>query len=65
MGGEKSVPTPAELREESRQYRQAAKKETTPEISRRLALHALALAQLAEKIEREEPSKPNSGQATD
>ncbi|HXQ53082.1 MAG TPA: hypothetical protein VN802_18465 [Stellaceae bacterium] len=48
------MPTPAELRDESRQYRHAAEIETTPEIRRRLANHALVLAQLAEKIEREE-----------
>jgi hypothetical protein len=47
-------PTPAELREQSRLYRQAAEKETTVEFKRRLASHALALAQLAEKIERDE-----------
>jgi hypothetical protein len=51
------------LREEARQYRQAAKKETSPEIRRRLANHALALAQLAEKIEREEAGGIKRGQA--
>ncbi len=45
--------TPAELREQSDLYRQAAEKETTLEIKRRLASHALALAQLAERIKRD------------
>jgi hypothetical protein len=45
--------TPAELRERSQLYRQAAERETTPEIKRRLASHALALAELAERIERD------------
>ena len=48
--------TPADLRELSRLYRDASEKETTLEIKRRLASHALALAQLAEKIERARPS---------
>lgn len=45
---------PARLRELSQFYRQAAKREATAEIRRRLASHALALAELAEKIERDE-----------
>jgi hypothetical protein len=45
--------TPAELREQSRLSRQAALDETTREIKLRLASHALALAQLAERIERQ------------
>ncbi|MGO8915493.1 MAG: hypothetical protein ACLQJR_06255 [Stellaceae bacterium] len=45
--------TPAELREQSDLYRQAAEKEATLEIKRRLASHALALAQLAERIKRD------------
>jgi len=45
--------TPAELREQSRLYREIAEEEITLPIKQRLARHALALAQLAEKIERE------------
>ena len=45
---------PAVLRELSQLYREAAKRESTWEIRRRLASHALALAELAEKIERDE-----------
>jgi len=45
--------TSAELREQSRQYREIAEKEITVAIKQRLASHALALAQLAEKIERD------------
>jgi hypothetical protein len=48
------MPTPPQLRDASRLYCQAAEKETTPEIGRRLASHALALIQLAEVIERRE-----------
>jgi hypothetical protein len=48
------MPTPAQLRDGSRLCVQAAEKEATPEIKRRLASHALALAQLAENIERRE-----------
>ena len=48
-----ATPTPAELRERSRLYREIAEKEITLPIKRRLAHHALALAQFAEKIERE------------
>jgi rubrerythrin len=44
---------PAKLRELSQLYRQAAEEEATLEIKRRLASHALVLAQLAEKIERD------------
>ena len=44
--------TPAELRERSRLYREASAKESEPEFKRRLASHALALAQLAERVER-------------
>jgi hypothetical protein len=43
----------AMLRDEARLYRQAVEEESMPEIKRRLASHACALAQLAEKIERE------------
>jgi hypothetical protein len=48
------MPTPAELREASRQAREAATKETAPHLKQTLASHAFALAQLAEKLEREE-----------
>jgi hypothetical protein len=48
------MPTPSQLREASRLYRQAAEDEAAPEIGRRLASHALALIQLAEVIERRE-----------
>ncbi len=43
--------TPAQLRDASRLYLQAAEEETTLDIKRRLASHALALAQLAEHTE--------------
>jgi hypothetical protein len=46
--------TPAQLRHQSFLCRQAVEKEATPEIKRMLASHAFALAQLAEKIERNE-----------
>ena len=46
-------PRPAQLREESRLLREAARKEQNIEIKRRLASRALELALLAEKIERE------------
>ena len=45
---------PVELREQSRLYREAAENETNLYLSRTLASHALALAELAEKIERDE-----------
>lgn len=48
------MPNPEQLREEARLYRMAAVKETEPHLKRRLASHALALAQMAEKIERKE-----------
>lgn len=48
------MPTPAELRAGSQLYRDAGRKETDPHLRHRLACHALALAQLAEKIERQE-----------
>lgn len=44
---------PKHLRDQSRAYRERAKWERDPIISKRLASHALALAQLAEKIERD------------
>ena len=46
------MPTPVELREASRLTRLAAVKESDPHLKRRLASHALALAQLAEQMER-------------
>lgn len=45
---------PAELREQARRYGEAARKETEPETKRKLRAEALALAQLAEKVEREQ-----------
>jgi len=47
---------PTVLREQSRSYRQAASKESERHLKRYLARHALALAQLAEKIERKKSS---------
>ena len=49
--------TPPALRRLSRQYVQAARKETTLIIQQRLASHALALAQLAQSIERDESTR--------
>ena len=46
--------TPAELRDQSRRYRKASAKGIVLEFKRRLASHALALAFLAEKLERQE-----------
>lgn len=46
------MPTPAELRAQSNIYVQAAAAATAPEIKKRLAGYAFALAQLAEQIER-------------
>ena len=48
------MPTPWELREQSRQYRKIADNETTLFLKRGLTSHALALDYLAERIEREE-----------
>jgi hypothetical protein len=45
--------TPAELREGSRRASELALNETTPHLRQALATHALALAALAEKLERE------------
>lgn len=47
------MPTPAELRDASRLARQAARAAPTQQLKRQMASEALALAQLAEKIERE------------
>lgn len=54
--------TPAELRELSRSYRKTAETTANPHFKRYLASHALALAQLAENIERREA--PNEVPAT-
>ncbi len=47
------LPKPAELRDLSLRCRQAARKATDLGTKRRIADHALALAQLAEQVERE------------
>jgi hypothetical protein len=46
--------TPASLRNESRRYRRAAGKQTDPSLRLLLEAHALALALLAEGVERRE-----------
>jgi hypothetical protein len=48
------VATPMELRTQSRKCREAIAVKVVPHLRRYLANHALALAQLAEKIEREQ-----------
>jgi hypothetical protein len=53
------MPTPAQLLEASRGYCEAAEMEATPEIKRRLTSHALALARLAEEIERRASGQTN------
>jgi signal transduction histidine kinase len=53
--------TPAELRENSRSARQMAVKEADPYFKRMWASHALALDQLAEKIERGEGAAHKAG----
>lgn len=45
-------PTPAELREQSRIFRDAALKAATPDLKRRLAQYALSIALAAESVER-------------
>ena len=45
--------TPAEWHEQSLSFRQMAEDESDPHLKRRLKQHALALAELARKIERE------------
>jgi len=60
---EGDMPTPAELREGSQFYREAGRKETDPHLRHRLARHALALAQLAEKIESQEKMVKRDGAA--
>src|SRR5690242_10396144 len=53
------LPTPVELREHSRRYREAARKIDDAATKRQLAGHALALAQIAEALEREgEATRP-------
>ena len=52
---EGSMRTPAQLREASRTYNCAARDEAEPHLKLGLARHALALAQLAERIERDAP----------
>jgi hypothetical protein len=47
------LPTPGELREQSRRFRDVAYKAATSDLKRRLATDALVLAQIAEAIERE------------
>ena len=47
------LPTPVELRELSRLYREAARLETIASRKRQLAACALALAQIAEAVERD------------
>jgi hypothetical protein len=49
------MPTPAELREEVRQLREMAAKETDPEKQRSINARALRLAQEAERIEKGRP----------
>ena len=51
------MPTPAELRDDARRFTRAAEEETTRPLKQMLASHALALAQLAEKIERDETAR--------
>ena len=48
---ESTMPRAAELREQSREYRQMAREESAPVIKRYLVSHAVALADLAERIE--------------
>jgi hypothetical protein len=56
------LPTPVELREQSRLFRKAADEAVNLATKRRLAAYALAVAQIAEKIEREEvPGEPMPG----
>ena len=54
------MPIVFELREQSYAYREMARTETTLVLKRYIASHALALAELAEKIERDRaaPERP-------
>jgi len=45
--------TPTELREQAHNYRELAEQESELALKQCLASHALALSQLAEKIERD------------
>ncbi len=49
--------SPAELRQASQTYRWVADQEPDLHLKRRLASHAFYLAQLAEKVEREEAER--------
>ena len=51
--------TPAQWRDASRQASDAAERETSPHLKQLWANHSLALAQLADEIERREHSAPN------
>ncbi len=55
--------TSIELRDASRLYREASIKENNRHFKIRLARHALDLAMLAEKIEREEAKKVEGKEA--
>jgi len=50
--------TPAQLREEYRLTREALAKEASPELKRQLTRRAFVLAQLADKLERDEMAQP-------
>lgn len=50
------LPSPAELREQSAFYRDAAREAATTETKQRLAAYSLILAQVAEAIERNKQS---------
>ena len=50
----------AELRREARLFGWVAQQEPDPHLKRRLASHAFALAQLAERTERDEASRADS-----
>lgn len=54
------MPTPTDLREQSRLFRQRAESEPTLVLKRSLTSHALALDYLAEKIECEETERAQS-----
>ncbi len=56
--------TPSELRDQARFYRDASVQEPVPELRRRLASHALALAQLAERVEREQAARQRTAPDT-
>lgn len=58
------MPTPKELRELSQLGREAEKNESVTEAKRKALGQALALAQLAEKIERDDASKTKRPKST-